>query len=431
MNKKAKTATMLPKYRFPEFIDTKEWHISTLKSLTDPIEKRAGAKKYTLMSITSGVGLITQKEKFGKEIAGSAYKNYIVIQRGDFAYNKSATKLFPEGYIAMLTDYDEAALPNSIFTCFRITDEQVCTKFLDHIFQSNYHGSWLRKFIAVGARAHGSLNIDDKHLWEMPVTLPELPEQQKIADCLTSLNELIAAENKKLETLKVHKKALMQKLFPAEGKTVPEWRFPEFRDSGEWEEKILSQCLKQPPDYGISASAVSYSDTLPLYLRITDISEDGRFIRSKMASVEKKVTDDNYLEEGDIVFARTGASVGKSYKYNISDGKLVFAGFLIRVKLDTKIVNPELLYQFLSTEQYWRWVKLVSARSGQPGINSNEYSSMPLVLPKKLKEQQKIAYCLSSLDDWITAQADKIEALKLHKKGLMQGLFPSVQEVIG
>jgi len=428
MNSKIKN--VLPKYRFPDFACNDDWNVLLLGEITAPIDKRAGTKKYILMSVTSGLGLIPQKEKFGREIAGNAYKNYIVIKRGDFAYNKSATKLFPEGYIAMLTEYDEAALPNSIFTCFRINNEQVCADFLNHIFQANHHGSWLRKFIAIGARAHGSLNIEDKHLWEMPVILPKLLEQQKIADCLTSLDGLIIVENKKLEELKKHKVGLIHKLFPAEGKAVPEWRFPEFYDNGDWEEIKLGECLLQHPDYGINAPAVPYSNNLPTYIRITDISDDGRFSRSKMVSVDKKVTDDDYLEEGDIVFARTGASVGKSYKYNKNDGKLIFAGFLLRIKLDLSKVYPEFLMQFFSTRQYWKWVNYTSARSGQPGINSSEYSSMLIIFPKNHAEQIKIANSLSSLNDLITTQTEKIETLKQHKMGLMQGLFPSVQEVI-
>ena len=142
----------------------------------------------------------------------------------------------------------------------------------------------------------------------------------------------------------------------------------------------------------------------------------------------KEVTEDNYLTEGDIALARTGASVGKSYKYRVEDGELVFAGFLIRVKPNETKLNSEFLSQFLSTEQYWKWVIFSSARSGQPGINGKEYASMPLPLPPSLEEQQKIADCLTSLDNRISAQTQKIEALKLHKKGLMQGLFPAAAE---
>ena len=217
---------------------------------------------------------------------------------------------------------------------------------------------------------------------------------------------------------------------PTKKGLVPVLRFPEFRDAGEWRGYKLGKCLSRHPEYGINAPAVPYSDDLPTYIRITDISEDGRFLQDQKVSVAKDVTDDNYLNEGDIVLARTGASVGKAYKYREKDGSLVFAGFLIRIKADTKKLNSELLFHFLSTDQYWRWVNLTSARSGQPGINGNEYSLLPIPLPSTLNEQQKIADCLSSIDELVTAQTQKVEALKAHKKGLMQQLFPAEGETV-
>lgn len=237
MNKKKEIA---PKLRFPEYIGN-NLKITKLGKISSIVKEKAGENEYTLMSVTSGVGLIPQAEKFGREIAGDSYKNYIVIKKYDFAYNKSATKQFPEGYISMLEKFDIAAVPNSIFTCFRITDNEAYPPFFDYLWHNNYHGHWLRKYIEVGARAHGALSVDTKHLWSMPLALPDFNEQQKIADCLSSIDDLIDAESRKLKTLEKYKKGLMQKLFPAEGKTLPEWRFPEFRGKSEWRIKPLGK----------------------------------------------------------------------------------------------------------------------------------------------------------------------------------------------
>jgi len=268
--------------------------------------------------------------------------------------------------------------------------------------------------------------ITKEVLSDFVINIPKINEQEKISTCLSSLDKVITAHNQKLDTLKDHKKGLMQNLFPQEGETVPKYRFPEFLDDGDWVEKELGVCLSQKPEYGINAAAVPYSKKLPKYLRITDISEDGIYLANGKVSVDRDVSEDNYLSAGDIVLARTGASVGKSYKYRETDGRLVFAGFLIRVKPDIKKLDSELLFQFLSTSQYWKWVSFISARSGQPGINGTEYSAMPICLPPTINEQQKIASCLSSLDVLIVTQAEKIEQLQFHKKGLMQGLFPKV-----
>ena len=213
----------------------------------------------------------------------------------------------------------------------------------------------------------------------------------------------------------------------------PKLRFPEFRDAGEWETKRLGQLLLGHPDYGVNAPAVPYSEDLPAYLRITDISEEGYFLRDKKASVAINAIDENYLSEGDIALARTGASVGKSYKYRKEDGKLVFAGFLIRIKPDPKTIDSTFLFNFLSTQQYWKWVGVISARSGQPGLNANEYASLLIHVPpheRELSEQQKIADCLSSIDDLITAQTQKSDTLKAHKQGLMKQLFPAKGETL-
>ncbi|WP_152681694.1 restriction endonuclease subunit S [Chromobacterium subtsugae] len=205
---------------------------------------------------------------------------------------------------------------------------------------------------------------------------------------------------------------------------VPKLRFPEFRGGEEWEYAPLGKLLMKSPDYGVNAAAVPFTERLPQYLRITDISEDGTYLSAKKVSVDLEPKDEIYLDEGDIVLARTGASVGKSYRYRKADGRLVFAGFLIRVKPNPTRLVSAYLASFLTTEQYWKWVAATSARSGQPGINSVEYSALAIPLPTEFPEQQKIADCLSSVDELISAQARKVDALKTHKKGLMQQLFP-------
>jgi len=213
-------------------------------------------------------------------------------------------------------------------------------------------------------------------------------------------------------------------------KLSPKLRFPEFRGTGEWKSIPLGQLLLRSPEYGMNAPAVPYSEHLPTYLRITDIDNDGRFISEGKSSVAAEVIEENYLNDGDIVLARTGASVGKSYRYREQDGRFVFAGFLIRVCPNTKKLNSIFLANYITTTHYWDWVHVTSARSGQPGINGSEYATFPIPIPSSdtdeygLAEQQKIADCLASLDEVIAAQWRKVETLKTHKRGLMQRLFP-------
>lgn len=406
MNKKNKT--VIPKLRLCQFKDKPEWDICKFGRLIVPVEERAGSNKYTLMSVTSGAGLVSQVEKFGREIAGSAYKNYYVIKKNDFAYNKSATKLFPEGYISMLTEYEEAALPNSIFTCFRIVDKECDPRFFDQLFHNNYHGTWLRKYIEVGARAHGSLSVDTKHLWNMPVALPKLEEQQKIADCLSSLDDLIAAEDKKLSALKDHKKGLMQKLFPAEGKTVPEWRFPEFRNSNEWKKNLINDFAKVTTGNKDTQNKID-NGKYPFFVR----SQTVEYIDTYTLDCEAILTS------GD------GVGVGKNFHYII--GKFDFHQRVYCIYDFQKEIYGKFIYYYFS-EHFQKRVMQLSAKNSVDSVRRSMITDMPMYIPK-FTEQQKIADFLSSVDELIAAQAEKIEALKEHKKGLLQGLFPSIVEV--
>lgn len=189
-----------------------------------------------------------------------------------------------------------------------------------------------------------------------------------------------------------------------------------------WQKIKLRDCLLQKPDYGINAPAVEYSSSLPTYLRITDISDSGKFINDKKSSVDQNNTKRYFLDEGDLVFARTGASVGKTYLHSKNNGELVFAGFLIRVKPDPKKLNPAFLNAYTRTRKYFQWVKEQSMRSGQPGINSTQYGGLIFPLPS-LPEQNRIVTVLETWDKSIDLLKKKIELKKQVKKGLMQKLL--------
>ena len=150
------TTGLVPKLRFPAFESAGDWTTEKLGTVATISTEKVGNNVCVPMSITSGVGLVSQQDKFGRVIAGDSYKNYLLLKPNDFAYNKSATKEYPEGFLTLYAGTELAAVPNSIFTCFRINGESPDVRFLNHQFSDNLHGRWLRKFIQVGARAHGS-----------------------------------------------------------------------------------------------------------------------------------------------------------------------------------------------------------------------------------------------------------------------------------
>ena len=243
---------------------------------------------------------------------------------------------------------------------------------------------------------------------------PPLPEQTAIAEALSDVDGLLGGLDRLIAKKRDLKQAAMQQLLT--GQT----RLPGFH--GEWEIAPLGKCLASRPSYGINAPAVPYSDRLPVYIRITDISEDGRFTPDGKMSVKSELSANYYLSDGDIVFARTGASVGKSYQYNPSDGPLVFAGFLIRIRPETQKLLPAFVAAYVATGNYWRWVRLMSMRSGQPGINGNEYSQLPIPCPP-LPEQTAIATILSDMDAELIALEQRREKTRALKQAMMQELL--------
>ncbi|MDE0186223.1 MAG: restriction endonuclease subunit S [Candidatus Poribacteria bacterium] len=190
----------------------------------------------------------------------------------------------------------------------------------------------------------------------------------------------------------------------------------------DWSVQSLRSCLLSVPSYGINEAAVPFDDNLPTYLRITDISEDGQFRPSPRVCVKHPNGQKYFLIEGDLVLARTGASVGKSYLYNPKDGPLVFAGFLIRISPNPEKLQPAFLAYCLQSKYYWNWVATMSIRSGQPGINGKEYGDLQLPLPS-LIEQRAISEVLSDVDGLIRALDALIAKRRAIKQATMQQLL--------
>lgn len=191
----------------------------------------------------------------------------------------------------------------------------------------------------------------------------------------------------------------------------------------EWEDKTLGDLCYNKGSYGINAPSCDFSERLPIYLRITDIDDYGNFIPENKACVDDKDSCNYFLKENDIVFARTGATTGKTYLYSEKDGKLVYAGFLIKFSVNHNKAIAYLVKKQCDTTAYWKWVKTVSARSGQPGINADEYSKYCFYMPNSMTEQQHIADILSKWDEAVSLQEKLIEKLELQKKALVQKLL--------
>jgi type I restriction enzyme S subunit len=373
---------LVPKLRFPEFQSSGEWRVKLLEEIAPlqrgfdlpshqikpgniPIVYSNGVHNYHNVGMAKGPGLVTGR-------SGTIGKIHF-IENGDY---------WPHNTSLWVTSF-KGNFPKFVF--------------------------FMYKSIGMNRFTSGSgvptLNRNYVHAFHTSIPT-SIHEQQKIADCLSSLDELIIAEAQKLDTLKVHKKGLMQKLFPAEGETVPGLRFPEFRDAGEWEVKTLGECLDyiQPTKYLVKSTAYNDSYKTPVLtagktfvLGYTDESQD--IFSNKLPVI---IFDD---------FTTATKFVDFPFKAKSSAMKILLA---------RKDTNIKFIFEAMQIIKY------------EVGVHKrhwiSKFAMLNIATPSPL-EQQKIADCLSSLDELITTQAQKIDMLKAHKKGLMQGLFPSADEV--
>lgn len=251
------------------------------------------------------------------------------------------------------------------------------------------------------------VHIYPNGLGKVKIPLPPLSEQTAIATALSDIDGYIGSLEKLIDKKRMIKQGAMQELLtPKE----------------DWEVRKLGDSLISNPSYGINAAACDYSDILPAYLRITDISEQGEYLSDYKVSVNHPLSQDYFLEIGDLVVARTGASVGKTYLYNVEDGRLVYAGFLIRLRPSPKILNPFFLKYITQTREYWNWISVMSMRSGQPGINGQEIKSYEIFLPD-ISRQNEISELLFSMDNEIIYLQKKLQKVRQLKQGMMQELL--------
>lgn len=418
-NEKDTEQGVVPALRFPEFRKNAEWNIPHLNQISTRITTKVGYSTLLPVSISAGVGFVAQTKKFGRDISGEQYQNYIELNRGEFAYNKGNSKKYPQGCVYRLEEFDSVAAPNA-FLCFRF-DDSVIPDFFKGYFDSNYHGKQLQNVITSGARSNGLLNISADEFFNIILPTPkDKAEQQKIADCLSSIDALIKATENKIGELKAHKKGLMQRLFPAEGKTIPKIRFPEFQNTGEWV-YLEGDKVFEP------ISNRKHSSNLP----VLAISQEHGAIPRDLIDYNVIVSEsglENYkvVEVGDFIISLRSFQGG--IEYSNYKGICSPAYIILRKRLD---VDNQFFKCYFKSRAFIRDLNknLEGIRDGKM-VSYKQFSEILLPIPSihNKKEQQKIADCLSSADDLILAQTNRLEALKTHKKGLMQQLFPNIND---
>ena len=395
MNKKKE---IVPKLRFPEFTDS--WQNEKLGSIFIS-RQETGFADLPLMSLTDESGLIPQQDTKKKDNSNVNKSKHLRVCEGDIVYN---TMRMWQGRCAYCKN--EGIVSPAYTVC---VPKDCCDGLFFYYYFKTY--DLIRKFHANSqGLVSDTLNLKFDKFASIRINYPiKREEQQKIADCLSSIDELIDAESRKLKALEKHKKGLMQKLFPAEGKTLPEWRFPEFRGKREWRIKPLGKIC------------TNYDS------RRIPITEKDR-VRGEIpyigASGVIDYINDFIFDEDLLCVSEDGANlVARTYPVAFSiSGKTWVNNHAHVLKFSHK-------YTQNIVESYLNMINLQDFLTGmaQPKLNRAKLDIIPIPLPED-EEQQKIADCLVEIDTMITEQSNKVEQLKAHKKGLMQGLFPSLEE---
>ena len=283
---------------------------------------------------------------------------------------------------------------------FRNPKEEIEPYFLNYEYQTDKAKKKIEN-ITTGNTVKHILASD---MQEFVVDVPNYEEQKVIASYFRNIDHLITLHQRKCDEVKSLKKYMLQKMFPQNEQKVPEIRFEGFTEA--WEQRKLGD-IASSFEYGLNAAAKEY-DGENKYIRITDIDDNThKFLTDNLTSPDIDLTGaDNYkLTEGDILFARTGASVGKTYIYRNSDGLVYYAGFLIRARIKEEY-DAEFVFQNTLTDRYNKYIAVTSQRSGQPGVNAQEYAEFEINVPKK-EEQTKIGTYFCNIDHLITLHQRK------------------------
>jgi len=405
---------LLPKLRFPEFQDAGEWEVDELGTVAVfvnekiPVEQVALENYVSTENILQDFGGVARASKLPIMGAVTRFRHLDTLVSNIRPYLKKVWVADKEG-----------GASNDVIV---IRAKQ---RLLPQYFSFLLKNDAFIDYVMTGAKGVKMPRGDIGSMKAYPACYPTKPEQQKIADCLTSVDELITAETQKLDTLKAYKKGLMQQLFPAEGETLPKLRFPEFQEAREWEPKQLIDILSPT----IREVAKPSSTYLALGIRSHG---KGTFHKPNQLP-ERNSMDRLYLVHRDdlivnITFAWEGAIAiaGDEDHGSYVSHRFPTYSFKLSVSMPT-------FFRYVITNKAFVY-KLGLISPGGAGrnrvMNKNDFLKISVLLPSH-SEQQKIADCLTSIDELITAQTQKLAALKTHKKGLMQQLFPSVGGVDG
>ena len=389
---------LVPKLRFPEFRDAEGWTLEAGVSLFDQINDRKPEPGLHVLAITQEHGAIPRHMiDYHVSVTEKSIDSYKVVRIGDFIIS---LRSFQGGI--EYSRYHGICSP--AYVILRRLGKG-SNEYYRHYLKTDRFIRILTKNLE-GLRDGKMISYSQFSELLLPTPMPA--EQQKIAECLSSVDELIAAQARKVDALKTHKKGLMQQLFPREGETQPRLRFPEFQNAGEWEVKAIGNVFK-----------VTRGEVLSMKLVQDEASDEAPFPVYSSQTINKGLAGyySEYLYQDAITWTTDGANAGD---VNFRPGKF-YCTNVCGVLINTNgCANPCIAALLNSvTRSHVSYV-------GNPKLMNGVMAKIEIPFPS-VAEQYRIAKFLSSLDALITAETQKYDAVKTHKKGLMQQLFPSLE----
>jgi type I restriction enzyme, S subunit len=412
--KQSSDRKLTPKLRFPEFNDHPAWDAKPLGSLFSE-RQEAGLTNLRLLSLTDKEGVIPQEETNRKNNASLDKSKYLRVVPGDVAYNTMRMWEGRSAYVAI------EGLVSPAYTVCKPNAESNGL-FFSYYFKTQQLIEQFRRYSQ--GLVKDTLNLKFEAFSRISVPSPGFREQQKIADCLSSLDEVIATQVRKVDTLKAYKKGLMQQLFPREGETLPRLRFPEFRDAPEWCVEPLGELFETMTGGTPDRTLKKYwNGTIPW---VTTSLIDFNVIYS----AEEFINAEGLENSSAKLFPKDTVLIAM-YGQGKTRGKVALLGIEATTNQACAAILPgdkiDPAFTFMSLCGRYDEMRGLSNSGGQENLSQGIVRELPFRYPKDIAEQREIVDCLSALNDLVAAQSQKLNALKTHKKGMMQQLFPSAE----
>ena len=393
------------------------WKAVRLKEISSRItRKNQDNKCQNVLTISAQSGLISQTDFFNKQVASKDLSSYILLKKGDFAYNKSYSAGYSFGAFKRLNFYDEG-VASPLYIYFKFNDD-ICSDFFEFYFDGGQANRQIKDIVQEGARNHGLLNLSIDDFFNIKICTPPLDEQKKIAEILSTWDEAINLTINLIESKKRFKKALMQNLLTAK------IRFPEFKD--EWEEIRLGNIGKSYNGL-IGKVAEDFQNGNSNFITYKNIFDNPKIdinIFEKVKIMEDE--EQNLVKFGDIFFttsSETPNEVGISSVLLSKCGILYLNSFCFGFRLNNfEILAPCFAVFYFRSDCFRKQIFKLAQGSTRFNISKTEVLNLNIKIPN-LDEQQKIAEVLTACDDEINLLNLKLENLKRQKQGLMQKLL--------